>query len=377
MSARPFVPRLADEDLDLLISRSLDGDLSPEEASGLEGVLAHDADAMKRKEELARIVAETTALPAPAPPFALATRVNSNVSEKGARAGSFVRRFGFYPPPGTAVGAMALLGIVVLAITVLRPAPRADGPVDVFFTEAVKRDVKDAPKQPSQEIPRTRAKETTRNGIAAAPRERQLAAPAAVIAASEDVTKDAGRADAEKKLAAPASAVNEPVLEAKQRQLAKAAEADSDTAPAARASAPVPVLSAAAPQAAGAIAPGAGARANAARARSWSVAIRGDGARRWMLRRAPEGRPSAASGQTSAFRVTLDADGRVISVRALDPRPVHPALLAFVRGLVFAPVGAVADGIARDDKVRAESAYGFGERPAEQPSEIDVEVSTR
>ncbi|HEX5855661.1 MAG TPA: hypothetical protein VFZ57_08575, partial [Thermoanaerobaculia bacterium] len=110
MSARPSVPRLAAEELDLLISRSLDGDLSPEEAKVLEAVLAHDADAMKRKEELARLVAEAGALPAPAPPFALATRVNSNASEKGARGGFLARRFGFYPPPGTAVGAMALLG---------------------------------------------------------------------------------------------------------------------------------------------------------------------------------------------------------------------------------------------------------------------------
>jgi anti-sigma factor RsiW len=57
VSARPFVPRLADEELDLLISRSLDGDLSPEEASDLEAVLAHDPAAARRKEELASIVA--------------------------------------------------------------------------------------------------------------------------------------------------------------------------------------------------------------------------------------------------------------------------------------------------------------------------------
>jgi hypothetical protein len=96
-----------------------------------------------------------------------------------------------------------------------------------------------------------------------------------------------------------------------------------------------------------------------------------------MLRRAPEGRPSAASTQVSTFRVTLDADGRVTAVRALDARPVQPALLEFVRGLVFAPVGAVADGIARDEKAKAARADGFADRPAEQPSEIDVEVSTR
>ncbi len=137
MSARPFVPRLSDEDLDLLLSRSLDGDLSPEEEHDLETLLAHDPAAARRKEELQRIVAEARALPEPAPPFALATRVNSNVSEKGGRGGSVFHRFGFYPPPGMAVGAMALLGIVAVAIAVLRPAPlqRVEGPVDVFLTE--------------------------------------------------------------------------------------------------------------------------------------------------------------------------------------------------------------------------------------------------
>ncbi len=375
MSARPFVPRLADEDLDLLISRSLDGDLSPEEASGLEAVLAHDPAAARRKEELARLIAEASALPAPAPPFALATRVNSNVSEKAGSGGSFVHRFGFYPPPGTAVGAMALLGIVVLAITVLRPAPRVGGPVDVFFTEGAKSAAVDASKPAPEESARIKSKERARNEIgAAAPRAQAPAAPAAVgAAASEDLTKDAGKADAQKKHGAPVSVVNEPALEAKQRQLAK--ETDVEAAPAALASAPAPALSAAAPQAAGAIAPEAGARANAGRSRSWSVAVRGDGARRWMLRSAPEGRPLAVTSQ--AFRVTLDAGGRVTSVRALDARPVQPALLAFVRGLVFAPVGAVADEVARDEKAKAERADGFVDRPAEGPSEIDVEVSAR
>ena len=75
-----------------------------------------------------------------------------------------------------------------------------------------------------------------------------------------------------------------------------------------------------------------------------------------MLRRAPEGRPSIASTQASAFRITLDADGRVTSARALDPRPVQPALLEFVRGLVFAPVATVADGVLRDEKAKDERA---------------------
>jgi hypothetical protein len=71
----------------------------------------------------------------------------------------------------------------------------------------------------------------------------------------------------------------------------------------------------------------------------------------------------------------------VTAVRALDARPVQPALLEFVRGLVFAPVGtpvgAVAEGIARDEKAKAARADLFADRPVEPPSEIDVEVSAR
>jgi hypothetical protein len=348
VSARPLVPRLADEELDLLISRSLDGDLSPEEASGLEAVLAHDPAAARRKEELASIVAEARALRAPAPPFALATRVSSNVSEKTARGGSVFHRFGFYPPPGAAIGAMVVLGFVAVAITVLKPVPpraarRVEGPVDVFFTEGAKSGAKD--------------KDAVKRAVPEGPK----------------------------------IASNEPAFEEKQRKkLAKAAEADAE-APVSRALALAPAPAAPVPQAAGAVAPGAsgarrdsvasGIRANALNARTWSVLVRGGGARRWMLRSAPEGRPSAASSQASAFRVTLDADGRVTSVRALDARPVQPALLEFVRGLVFTPVGtpggAVAERIVPDERAKAERADALADRPAENTSEIDVEVSTR
>jgi anti-sigma factor RsiW len=387
VSARPFVPRLADEELDLLISRSLDGDLSPEEASGLEAVLAHDPAAARRKEELASIVAEARALPAPAPPFALATRVSSNVSEKTARGGSVFHRFGFYPPPGAAIGAMVVLGFVAVAITVLKPVPpraarRVEGPVDVFFTEGAKSGAKD---QDNGAVKRTLP-------------------DAAKIASKETAKKQAGAAQparASEPSGSPASAIaampvesviasNEPAFEEKQRKKLAKAEVEADT-PVSRAVALAPAPAAPVPQAAGAVAPRAsgaprdlvasGARANALNARTWSVLVRGGGARRWMLRSAPEGRPSAASSQASAFRVTLDADGRVTSVRALDARPVQPALLEFVRGLVFTPVGtpggAVAEGIVRDERAKAERADALADRPAENTSEIDVEVSTR
>ena len=375
MSARPFIPRFSDEELDLLLSRFLDGDLSPEEEHGLETLLAHDPAAARRKEELQRIVAEARALPEPAPPFALATRVNSNVSEKAVRGGSLFHRFGFYPPPGLAVGAMALLGIVVAAITVLKPMPpraaeRVEGPVDVFLTEG-----ESAAKRPQPETPKIASKEAVRNRVAPAK------------------PGEAGNVDARKKLAmqAPASvlAANEPappaseeekVGQGERRQLLSKTERDSETAEARGQVASAPALDAAAAQASSVAAPAAkvpGALANAGPARTWTVAVRGDGARRWMLRRAPEGRPAVAPVQASAFRITLDAEGRVTSVRALDPRPVPPALLEFVRGLVFAPVATVTGGSRRDEKAKDEHADAFAGRPVESPAEIDVEISTR
>ena len=386
MSARPFVPRLSDEELDLLLSRSLDGDLSPEEEQGLETLLAGDPAAARRKEELQRIVAEAHALPEPAPPFALATRVNSNVSEKAGRGGSIFNRFGLYPPPGMAVGAMALLGIVVAAITVLKPAPRGvaprvEGPVDVFLAES-----ESASKRPQPEIPKVASKEAARNRVAAAPEGNRGEKP-------EGVPGTAGNVDSRKKLAAqePASvlAANEPASPASEgekdkrdrdRQVLSKTERDSDTAEARRQVAPAPALDAAVAQAPGAAAPAAkapGALVNAGPASTWSVAVRGEGARRWMLRHAPEGRPAVASAQVSSFRITLDAEGRVTSVHALDPRPVPPALVEFVRGLVFAPVATVTGGTLREEKAKGERADAIAGRPAESPSEIDVEISTR
>jgi hypothetical protein len=406
VSARPFVPRLSDEDLDLLLSRSLDGDLSPEEEHDLETLLAHDPAAARRKEELQRLVAEARALPAPAPPFALATRVNSNVSEKGGRGGSVFHRFGFYPPPGMAVGAMALLGIVAVAIAVLRPAPlrvaqRVEGPVDVFLTEGGEE--QRAAKRLQPEPPKVASKETTRSRSEAAPAEPAPAerAPAAVVASApekknklegklDDKPVDAEKAGSWKKLAeqSPASviAANEAASEErgykqeKQREKLSKTELDAGIAQPRRQAAPAPAVDAAGGRVAGLAAPAAkasGAPANAEPARAWSVAVRGEGARRWMLRRAPEGRPSVASAQASAFRITLDAEGRVTSARALDARPVQPALLEFVRGLVFAPVATVADGVLRDDKSKDERADALQSRAAELPSEIEVEISTR
>lgn len=422
MSARPSIPRLEGEELDLLISRSLDGDLSPEESRDLETVLANDAAARARMEALAALVAEARALPVPAPPFALSTRVNANVSEKASRGGSIFHRFGFYPPPGMAIGAMVVLGVVAVTITVMNPprpvasilAEKSDGPVDVFFQDSAR-----APGAAKTEA--RKAKDATREAgksgakqAASAPSESAAPAVAAVAAVgdvaatveSKEKAREEGAAlrlaekkDASVASVAPPAASNEIALDEKQNKLAKReAEADADTGARRirQASADSPALSAAAPQAAGAIAPAAPAPASPpARAlksvepRSWSVVVRGEGARRWMLRRAPEGRPATAA-PASSFRVTLSPEGRVTAVRPLDARAVHPALLEFVRGLVFAPVGSalggatagIAEGFARDREQKPKDersetlADKNADRPAENPAEIEVEVST-
>lgn len=405
MSARPFVPRLEGEELDLLISRSLDGDLSPEETRDLETVLANDPAARKRREELAGLVAEARALPAPAPPFALSTRVNANVSEKTARGGSIFHRFGFYPPPGMTIGAMVVLGVVAVAITVLNPAPRpvastiaerADGPVDVFFQERARS--KDAPrdngKEASKKAAPAPAEPLSEGKARIASNERAQDRGAAILSAPVSEPSELSRL--ESKQVASVVASNEPALDEKQKKLAKT-EADADVARTRQGSEEAPALAAAAPRAAGGIAPAAPSAQAPARAmrsveaRTWSVAIRGEGARRWMLRRAPESRPSAASVPASLFRVTLNADGRVTAVRALDPRAVQPAVLEFVRGLVFASVGSrdanavgsLADGSARDREQAAKNervdalSEKKADKIAENPSEIEVEVSAR
>ncbi len=415
MSARPFVPRLEGEELDLLISRSLDGDLSPEETRDLETVLANDPAARKRREDLAGLVAEARALPAPAPPFALSTRVNANVSEKTARGGSIFHRFGFYPPPGMTIGAMVVLGVVAVAITVLNPAPRrvastiaerADGPVDVFFQDRARSNdvakavgsagAKDAGKNAAKDAPKRSARapgESVAAQIASKERSRDEGAAALSAPASE--ASGSPVSAVESKQVASVVASNEPALDEKQKKLAKS-EADADVRRTRQASEEAPALAAAAPRAAGGIAPAAPSAQAPARAmrsieaRTWSVAIRGEGARRWMLRRAPESRPSQVPVAASLFRVTLDADGRVTAVRALDARAVQPALLEFVRGLVFAPVGSrdanvvgsVADGSARDREQNAknERVDALSEKKAdkiESSSEIEVEVSAR
>lgn len=357
MSARPDVPRLSEEDLDLLISRSLDGDLSPEEEQQLERLVALDPAAARRKAELAALVAEVKALPEPATPFAITTRVSSNVAERAGRRGSMGGRIGFFPAPGFAKAALVILGIVGASIAILRPAPKrlAEGPVDVILYSPA-RPAAPAPESLVAEAkPDARAKALAKEKTAASER---AFAPEADEKRAEAVRPVSEEAAGEKKAASKLEAVRQNEVAAASdapavAQSAPKQRADRDEGAAldaARAQAPAKVtsagtLAAAAPAAAPPPAPalasaqaaGASARDGENRApRGWTVSVRGDAVRRWALRRAPDDPPPARGA--AVYRVTLDASGRVTALSRVGAAAADPRLDAFVRGMVFEPI---------------------------------------
>lgn len=162
MSARPQLATLPPEELDLLISRALDGDLDSQEQDTFERCLEEHPEARRRKEELAALVTALKDLPAPEPPFALATRVSAQVAESSSGLGSTWHRFGIYPSPGAVVLVAGVLaaaaGLSVFlrsaakpAATIAEKAPAknaSEEPVQVFLQE---RDQKQAANQPAPE----------------------------------------------------------------------------------------------------------------------------------------------------------------------------------------------------------------------------------
>ncbi len=340
MSARPDVPRLAEEDLDLLISRSLDGDLSPEEEQQLDRLVALDPAAARRKAELAALVADVKALPEPATPFALATRVNANVAERGGRPGALGARVGFYPAPGFAKAALVILGIVGVSIAVLRPAPKhiAEGPVDVLLY---------SPARPASPAPQALVAEAK-----PAPTEKTLRKENG----NEKKTAALDRASSGE--ATVSNAVADSALKSKADldEGAVRGNAVALQAPVkAEAASPAPVVAARAMAA-----PAAGGPAS----HGWTVAVRGDAARQWALRRAPDLIPGP--GQKTVFTVVLDASGRVVSARTVGGSAVEPGLDEFVGGMVFEPLPQAA-GALRDRKDAAAA--------APVPAEFEIELT--
>jgi hypothetical protein len=378
VSARPDIPRLAEEDLDLLISRSLDGDLSPEEEQQLERLVALDPAAARRKAELAALVADVKALPEPATPFALATRVNANVSERGGRPSSLGGRVGFFPAPGFAKIALVILGIVGVSIAVLRPVPKrlVEGPVDVILynpppaVPAPQSVIAESRPEKSQARLDERAR--ARRQEADGPRNEESADKVGALkksVKSEEVLQNATAASSE-----ILSAEGAP-----KKQAAKEDRGDLDAAVASQAPAKIAAASAA-PAAAGgrdraaaAPAPVAVPATNEAPAagtasrvpRGWTVSVRGDAARRWSLRRAPDDPPSARGA--AVYHVTLDASGRVTTLHRVGVGPANPRLDAFVRGMVFEP---------RAPTAEAESRSG-GKDESGSFADFEVELASR
>jgi hypothetical protein len=327
VSARPDVPRLAEEDLDLLISRSLDGDLSPEEEQQLERLVALDPEAARRKAGIAALVADLKTLPEPATPFALATRVNANVSERGGRPGSLGGRAGFFPAPGFAKFALVILGIVGVSIAVLRPVPKraAEGPVDVLLY---------SPSRPASPAPQTLIAEAKPAPAPGKARRQETDALAKEGKSEESATRGIAEKKAVGRLeqasgseAAASSSASNVVAES-----AVKSRADRDEgaiAGGAPVQAPVKIAAAAPPAAAARV-------MSAPISGGWTVSVRGDAARQWALRRAPDNPPPAHG--TAVYRVTLDASGRVTELSRVGGGPADPRLDAFVRGMIFQPI---------------------------------------
>ena len=333
MSARPDLARLSDEELDLLLSRSLDGDLSPEEERELSAHLASDPRAARRREELAGLVARLKDLPAPAPPLGMTARVNARAADHAKGFGAIWHRLGIFPPPSMVRGIAALFVIVVIGMNVLKsqcarqkaaevapaaaPAP-ADGRVSIFFDEKKPA----APAAPApKSVPAEKRAAESKGDAPARLRSEPVQAPPEQAASGEKggASVAALEADAPRK-DAPAAA---DALEARKENAGSAGGVRSEAAlqkkAKAEAAPPAPAL-------ASAIAPV-----------SWDVSVVGPPARSWALRRfaAP---PPARAGISASYRLTLGAEGQVVSAKAIEG--ATPETDALARSLVFTPLEA-------------------------------------
>ncbi len=392
MSARPRPDPLPVGDLDLLISRSLDGDLPPEEERDLQRILAADPAARARYDALSALVRRLGATPDPEPPFALATRVNAQVHEGTKGLAAAFHRFGLYPRAGTIALVGAALVVVVVGGTLLNPpdaarfageskAPPAakvasqdDGRVEVFFGDRAKSQPAGAPARTAEadrpastggapsvpeiasaESPaRTRANEPTL--LAQAKGRRDAAAQEGSFAPE----KDALASEKEKKGSVADEAVGgraagveaEGALHAA-REEARANGWQSSRDEMARAAPAAPKLAATGAAAPPAAAPGAGASAAPAAPPATVVPLPGDdGVVGWRL--AAPARLSGLRGPFEAlYRLELGGDGRVVSLRAvLGGTKPPPGLEERLGELVFQPVPGAATSRSVEVRVR-------------------------
>jgi hypothetical protein len=342
MSAPSGVRRLSDEDLDLLLSRSLDGDLTPEEERELTGILATDPRAAGRREKLAELVGKLNTLPAPAAPLGLTARVGARSADQAKGMGAVWRRLGIFPPPAMVRGIAALFVVVLIGMNVLKSqsvrqkaaeqaAPRDEGRVAIFFDEK---------KPAAPAAPAAAPQPASKAG--ATKEEAEPARLAARLAERPAERKDLGKEGRAGTLAAETeraprrdAPLAADALTVREEDAGIGGAVRNEAAPGklkARAAPPAPVLAAASVPLA------------------WDVEIVGPSARAWALRRiaAP---PPPAAGLSASYRLTLDAGGNFVSARALEGGT--PETDALVRSLVFSPLG------------------------PEPPPEIEVTVRTR
>ena len=340
MSANPEPRPLVTGDLDLLISRSLDGDLPGEEERELQSLLAADPAARARYDAMARLVGRLEELPDPETPFALSTRVNAQVEADTKGLAASFQKYGFYFRPATLGVIAAGLVTVALVYTLRHPAKP---PVTVAPTRPQPARVDDG------RVTVYLGDSEKAKGEAAAPAPGAAEAPVEVAVVKEE------RAPAEAKRQDRA----EPVLVASAETARPEDEdrfAPEQDAPALAGSAP------AAPAPVGRNAEGAresavalqkAAAPDSARLRAAAPAVSGRVARSaasvQVVGRAAESLRLSGAGQLDAlpgpfegnYRLELDASGRVADVVRLfgGSGSEPPGLQARLKGLSFAPAG--------------------------------------
>ena len=188
MSARPRPETLPPDELDLLLSRRIDGDLSAEESAELDAFLAASPVGRARLDSLQSVVSRLRSAPAPAASFALSTRVFSRVLEGSGAVSGLFHRFGIAPKMGYLFVLMASVCLVAVGLfSKTRPAATVAG----LSESAPSRDVVSV-FIPSSPAPPAAAPAAAAPAVPAPPAK---AAVAAVAAATAD-SASAARANA-------------------------------------------------------------------------------------------------------------------------------------------------------------------------------------
>lgn len=347
MSANPQPRRLVEGDLDLLISRSLDGDLPAADERELRDLLASDPSARARYDAMARLVGRLEEIPDPEIPFALATRVNSQVEADSQGLVAALHRFGFYFRPATVFVFVAGIVAVGLAYTLRNPpqpastvaaartAPAsapADDRVSVFFGPSDRKDAAAAPEAAPAEA---RPADAAPAREAAAKGQEPVLVASAESARERDEKEEAFAPEprAAKAAAAPAPA---PMPQA------------ADFSPAAERPA---VVAQGAPQRSGKTLAAASRASVLPAGPTVEVAGKAAGALRLA---APAKLDGLAGPFEGSYRLDLDASGRVIeAVRLFGGSGTEPSGLGErLRGLSFVPAEAARGAGSVDVKVR-------------------------